>query len=170
MSKRLHLLRHAKSSWKEPELADHDRPLAARGRRAADAMGRHLAASGVAPGLVLCSTALRARETWERIEPSLAGTPVRYEPEIYGASAATLRERVRGVPDDVASVLLVGHNPAIELFAADLACASPLLDDLEAKFPTGALATLALRAASWRDLGDECTELVAFVRPRDLER
>ena len=170
MSRRLHLLRHAKSSWKEPDLADHDRPLAGRGRRAADAIGRHLAASQVAPELVLCSTARRARETWERIEPSLTGAPVRYEPELYGASAATLRERVRGVPDDVGSVLLVGHNPAIELLAADLACPSPLLDDLEAKFPTGALATLAVPSASWRGLGGECAELVAFVRPRDLER
>jgi phosphohistidine phosphatase len=168
MSKRLHLLRHAKSSWNEPELADHDRPLAGRGRRAADAMGRHLAASGVAPELVLCSTARRARETWERIEPSLAGTPVRYEPELYGASAATLLERVRGVPDDVGSVMLVGHNPAMELLAADLACPSPLLDDLVAKFPTAALASLDVAAASWRGLGDECAELVAFVRPRDL--
>jgi len=107
---------------------------------------------------------------WERIEPSLTGAPVRYEPELYGASAATLRERVRGMPDDVGSVLLVGHNPAIELLAADLACPSPLRDDLEAKFPTGALATLAVPSASWRGLGDECAELVAFVRPRDLAR
>lgn len=170
MSKRLHLLRHAKSSWKQPELADHDRPLAGRGRRAADRMGEHLRENAIAPDLVLCSTARRARETWERIEPTLAGTPVRYEPELYGASAMTLLERVRGVPDDVASVLLVGHNPAIELLASDLACPSPLLDDLHAKFPTGALATLAARTESWRGLGHDCAELVAFVRPRDLER
>ena len=122
------------------------------------------------PELVLCSTARRARETWERIEPSLAGTPVHYEPELYGASATTLLERVRGVPDDVASVLLIGHNPAIELLAAELACPSPLLDDLVAKFPTGALAMLVAPTASWRGLGDDCAELVAFVRPRDLER
>ena len=170
MSKRLHLLRHAKSSWKQPELADHDRPLAGRGRRAADRMGEHLRENAIAPDLVLCSTARRARETWERIEPTLAGTPVRYEPELYGASAMTLLERVRGVPDDVASVLLVGHNPAIELLASDLACPSPLLDDLHAKFPTGALATLAAPTESWRGLGHDCAELVAFVRPRDLER
>lgn len=170
MSKRLHLLRHAKSSWKEPELADHDRPLAGRGRRAADTMARHMSENAIAPELVLCSTARRARETWERIEPSLAGTPVRYEPELYGASATTLLERIRGVPDDVASVLLVGHNPAIEVLASELACPSPLLDDLRAKFPTGALATLLAPAASWRGLGDDCAELVAFVRPRELER
>jgi phosphohistidine phosphatase len=168
MSKRLHLLRHAKSSWKEPELADHDRPLSGRGRRAADVMARHLRESAVKPELVLCSTARRARQTWERIEPSLAGTPVRYDPELYGASAASLLERVRGVPDDVASVLLIGHNPAIEVLACELACPSALLDDLAAKFPTGALATLDVPAASWRGLGDDCAELVAFVRPRDV--
>ena len=170
MSKQLHLLRHAKSSWKDSELADHDRPLAGRGRRAADALGRHLRVSAIAPELVLCSTARRARETWERIEPSLPGTPVRYEPELYGASPTTLLKRVRGVPDDVGSVLLVGHNPAIEELASDLACPSPLLSDLEAKFPTGALATLAAPTASWRSLGHDCAELVAFVRPRDLDR
>src|SRR5919198_777243 len=100
--RRLHLLRHAKSSWKDP-----DRPLARRGRRAADAIARHMRDEAIAPELVLCSTARRARETCEGIGPALGAAPVRYEPELYGASAATLLERVRSLPDDVESVLLI---------------------------------------------------------------
>jgi phosphohistidine phosphatase SixA len=111
MSKRLYLLRHAKSSWKQPELADHDRPLASRGRRAAKAIARHLRERQIAPELVLCSTARRARETLERIEPALATAAVRREPQLYRASADVLFERLRTVPDDVASVMLIGHNP-----------------------------------------------------------
>jgi phosphohistidine phosphatase SixA len=69
MSTLLYLLRHAKSSWKHAELSDHDQPLAARGRRAADAIARHMREQAIAPELVLCSTARRARETAERIQP-----------------------------------------------------------------------------------------------------
>jgi phosphohistidine phosphatase len=165
---RLYLLRHAKSSWTDADLADHDRPLAGRGRRAADAIADHMRAEAIAPELVLCSTARRARETYERIEPALAAAPVRYEAGLYGASAMSLLERLRGLPDDVDSVLLVGHNPAIEELAVALARPSPRRRDLEVKFPTGALATLTGPLPSWRGLDHDSVELVAFVRPRDL--
>ena len=169
-SRRIELLRHAKSSWKQADLADHDRPLAGRGRRAADAIANHMRHEAVAPDLVLCSTARRARETCERIRPALGAAPVRYEPGLYGASATTLLERLRSVPDDVGSVLLIGHNPAIEELALTVARPSARRRDLEGKFPTGALATLAAPIPSWRSLDRDTAELVAFVRPRDLER
>jgi phosphohistidine phosphatase len=169
-SKRLYLLRHAKSSWKDADLADHDRPLAGRGRRAADAIAHHMREGAIAPELVLCSTARRARETCERIRPALGGAPVRYEPGLYGASATSLLERLRSVPDDVGSVLLIGHNPAMEELAVTVARPSARRRDLEGKFPTGALATLAAPFPSWRSLDRGSAELVAFVRPRDLER
>jgi phosphohistidine phosphatase len=121
MSKRLYLLRHAKSSRKQPELADHERPLTGRGRRAASAIARHLREHDVTPELVLCSTARRARETLERLEPALGTAAVRHEPQLYRASADVLLERLHSVPDDVASVMLIGHNPAIEQLALDLA-------------------------------------------------
>jgi phosphohistidine phosphatase len=170
MSKRLYLLRHAKSSWKHADLADHDRPLAGRGRRAADAIARYLCEQAIAPELVLCSTARRARETAERIRPSLGATPVHYESELYGASAAALVERLRSVPEGVASVLLIGHNPAIAELARDIARPSPQRRELEAKFPTAALAMLSLPIPSWRGVDHNCAELVSFIRPRDLER
>src|ERR1044071_581082 len=103
--RRLYLLRHAKSSWDDESLADHDRPLSGRGRRAADAIGRHLRAEGIEPELVLCSSAARARETLARI--GLTGD---VERDLYGASATELLARVRELPRSLESVLMIGHN------------------------------------------------------------
>jgi phosphohistidine phosphatase len=170
VSKRLYLLRHAKSSWDDPGLADHDRPLAPRGRRAAKAIARHLSEQEIAPELVLCSTARRAQETFQRIEPVLGTPALRLERELYGASAGALLERLRDVPDAVGSVMLIGHNPGIEELALTLAGPARAGRTLGAKFPTAALATLALPGASWRALGPGEAELIAYVRPRDLAR
>ena len=141
---RLFVLRHAKSSWKDPGQADHDRPLAGRGRRAAKALARHLREERIEPELVLCSTARRARETLERIEPALGVADVRFEPALYGASAGALLERLHDVPDHVGSVMLIGHNPGLQELALELAHSGPKLHELAAKFPTAALATLEL--------------------------
>jgi phosphohistidine phosphatase len=165
--KRLYLLRHAKSSWKDATLADHDRPLAGRGRRAATAIGRRMRAEGVEPQLVLCSTARRARETLARIEPALGRGAVKVERQLYGAGAEDLLARLRRLPDDVESVLVIGHNPGLEELARDLAGSGS--DALGAKYPTGALATLELAVESWRALDRGGGELIGFVRPRDLE-
>jgi phosphohistidine phosphatase len=168
--KRLYLLRHAKSSWKDPSLADHDRPLAGRGRRAAGAIAGHLRAQGIEPELVLCSTARRARETLELIEPALGTPELRIEPELYGASASTLLDRLRGVPRGVGSVMLIGHNPGLERLALDLARPAPAVRELEAKYPTAGLATLTFPGPGWRALDRGAAELIGFVRPRDLAR
>jgi phosphohistidine phosphatase len=147
---RLYLLRHAKSSWDEPGLADHDRPLARRGKRAADAMGRYMREHGIEPEVVLCSSATRTRQTLERL-----GLPdARIEPELYGADAATLRALI----PDASSAMLIGHNPGMQDLALSLARSGAKLGELAEKFPTGARATIEL------DTG----ELVDFVRPRDL--
>jgi len=163
----VYLLRHAKSSWKQRGLSDHDRPLTRRGRGAATAIARHLREQGIEPELVLCSTARRARETLERIEPVL-GRAAQEEPELYGASAGALLERLRLVPDAVGSVLLIGHNPGLQQLAVVLAQPTPELRELEAKYPTAALAILAFDRPNWSELDQGTTELVSFVRPRDL--
>jgi phosphohistidine phosphatase len=154
---RLYLLRHAKSSWKDASLPDHDRPLAPRGRKASKAIGRYLRDHDIEPELVLCSSATRARQTLERLGP--AGVDARIEPELYGASARELLERVRSLPEEVASVMLIGHNPGMQQLAYQLAG----LDD---KFPTAALATF--ECSRWRTLDQ--AELIDYVRPRELER
>jgi phosphohistidine phosphatase len=167
--KRLYLLRHAKSSWKQQGLADHDRPLARRGRRAAKAISRHLREQGVEPELVLCSTARRARETLEGIEPALGRGKVRVEPELYGARPAELLARLHEVAPRVRSVMVIGHNPGVEQLALLLARDGPRVGDLETKFPTGALATLSFSGPGWPALDRDTAELIEFVRPRDLE-
>jgi phosphohistidine phosphatase len=160
--KRLLLLRHAKSSWDDPTLADHDRPLAPRGRRAAKRMGRYLRGEELEVSLVLCSSARRARETLDLVEP---GGRTEIDPEVYGASAAALLERVQRVPDEAGTVMLVGHNPAIQDLLVSLV-AEP--GDLAVqKFPTGALATLTVHGP-WRSLEPGQAELAALVTPRQL--
>ena len=168
MSRRLYLLRHAKSSWEDPALADHDRPLAGRGRRAATAVAAHIATHALVPDLVLCSTSARTRETYQRIESALAGAPVLFERGVYAASADDLLARLRMVPDQVTSVLVIGHNPGLEDLALLLARPSLERDSLQTKFPTAALATLDLTGSHWSELGRDCANLTAFVRPRDL--
>ena len=167
--RRLYLLRHAKSSWKDERLADHERPLARRGRRAAKAIGRHLREQGVDPELVLCSTARRARETLEGLEPSLGRGAIRVEPGctarvLPSSSHASTRFRA-----SVRSVMVIGHNPALEQLALLLARRGSTVQELETKFPTGALATLACRGPGWAALDHGTADLIEFIRPRDLE-
>jgi phosphohistidine phosphatase len=165
----LYLLRHAKSSWAETGLADHDRPLAPRGRRAAKKMARHFREAGVRPALVLCSSARRAGDTLKRIDAVLPqGTEVRIEDRLYGASDQDLLDLLRELPDEVPSVMLVGHNPGLEDLASRLAGAESRAR-LQQKFPTGALATLAIPGPGWTSLEEGAAELVDFVVPKELD-
>ena len=164
----LYLLRHAKSSWSDPTLPDRERPLAPRGQRDAKRIAGHLVRLGIAPELVLCSSARRTRETLELLEPALGAATVRLEAELYGASAETLLERLRAVPEPVASVLLIGHNPGLEDLALELASAGTELARLETKFPTAALATLTIATATWQRLSRGDAVLAAYVVPKQL--
>jgi phosphohistidine phosphatase len=166
--KRLYLLRHAKSSWDDPTLADHDRPLAPRGRRATKVMAEHLRRKGIAPELVLCSPSRRTRQTLERVAPGLnESAEVRLEPELYAGSAAALLEVLRKVPDEVKAVMLIGHNPGIQDLTLSLARGGSEVARVRSKFPTGALATLEL-SGSWRELAPGCAGLMSLVKPKEL--
>jgi phosphohistidine phosphatase len=168
--KRLYLLRHAKSSWDDPTLADHDRPLAPRGRRAAKVMAEHLRREGIAPELVLCSPSRRTRQTLKRLAPGLGkNADVLIEPELYAASAAALLEVLHEVSDELESVMLIGHNPGIQDLALSLAGTGSEIPRLRGKFPTAALATLEL-SGTWRELAPGSAELVSFVKPKELSR
>jgi phosphohistidine phosphatase len=119
---------------------------------------------------VLCSTALRARDTLEPLRDRLpAGTNVRIEGDLYGASAAGLLTRLREVGEDIGTVLVIGHNPGFEDLARRLAGGgdAALLARLHAKYPTGAVATLSF-AGPWRELGSGPARLEAYVAPADL--
>jgi phosphohistidine phosphatase len=161
---KLLLLRHAKSSWADPHIPDHDRPLNARGRDAAARVGRQLRRSLPAPELVLCSSAARARQTLQLLELP-ERLEVLIEDSLYGAAAAELLRRVRRVPARPGTLLFIGHNPGI----ADLA---RLLDHnglpRVAKFPTAAVAVLRFAVAAWKDVDAGAGRLDTFFTPREL--
>src|SRR5512132_765835 len=164
----LFLLRHAKSSWDDSELVDHDRPLAPRGRRAVRLIAEHLGREGVTPALVLCSSARRTRETLERVAPALGeGISVQIERELYAASEQRLLERLRAVEDGVESLRLIGHNPGVEQLALSLAGGGQNLAVLSRKYPTGGLATLEF-SGRWGDLRPGSAELTDFITPQRL--
>jgi phosphohistidine phosphatase len=168
---RLFVMRHAKSSWDNSYLGDHERPLAPRGERAAEALAAHVATLDPPPALVLCSTARRAQDTLEPVRARLPhSTAVHIEDELYGATAPDLLERLRELPDDVASVMLVGHNPGLEDLVTGLGREGDpdLIARVQGKFPTGALATLTF-SGSWKSLGWGGASLEAFVVPADLQ-
>lgn len=178
--RRLVLLRHAKSAW--PDMPDHERPLARRGQRDAPVMGRWLHAVGVVPDLVLCSTARRARETWQLAQSGLgAAPPVRFDDRLYQASAASLLDLIHRESGAAQTLLVVGHDPAVPGLALTLAEAEPdgqagaesgalpagTVDRMRAKFPTAAIAVFGC-TASWDSLDPRSARLVCFVTPRDL--
>lgn len=167
------LLRHAKSSWDDPALDDFDRPLTKRGTKAATAIGQHLDSAGLAPSLVLCSTAVRTRATVTLVLREInAVTPaVVFEDALYLASAATLLARVRESEARHKTVLLVAHNPGLHALALELAGEGrrDVLADLAMQFPTAALAHLAFRSRDWNSIGPASGELVEFLLPRKLD-
>ena len=165
----LYLLRHAKSSWAEPALPDRNRPLAPRGRRDANRIAKHLVRLEIQPELVLCSSAVRTRETLERLRIARGGgSTVRLEDELYGASAEQLLERIRLVPEAIASVMLIGHNPGLRDLALFLAQDGIDRERLEEKFPTAALATLTIPRRAWSQVEPGAALLTAYVVPKQL--
>jgi phosphohistidine phosphatase len=166
---RLWLLRHAKSSWENTGLPDEERPLASRGQGAADRMRDYLAAESIEPELVLCSSATRARETLARVLPGLGSElQVLIEPELYTFDADVLLHRLFRVPGEIGSVMLVGHNPAIEELAVRIADRGDRLRDLSKKYPTAALAEITFPAKTWTSIEERPGALTRFVVPKDL--
>lgn len=170
-SRRLVVVRHAKSAW--PDLPDHDRPLAKRGRRDAPRAGAWLRNAGHIPDLVLCSTARRARETWQLAAETLGvSPPVRYEARLYGADLAALLAVIAEQPADAATLLVVGHDPSVQQLTLHLAkdrtgdAIGELVDRVRTKFPTCAIAVLAI-SGPWTELDQGSARLTNFVLPRE---
>lgn len=163
--RRLVLLRHAKSDW--PDVADHERPLAKRGRRDAPVVGRWLGTSEYVPDAVVCSTALRARETWNLVSGELPGAPpvVRYEPRVYEASVLGLLMLVREFDLAWRTAMIVGHNPGLAELTAGLA--SPGAEEVSHAFPTAAIAVLGL-PGPWAEAAPGDGRLLAFTIPAEL--
>ncbi|MGH6824638.1 SixA phosphatase family protein [Methyloceanibacter sp.] len=167
------LLRHAKSSWKDPALADHDRPLNTRGMAEAPVMGKAMAKHGLDPDVVLCSTARRTRDTLGFVLPELKIEPkVIYEDGLYHGTPAEMLGILHEVGAGVGQVLLVGHNPELQEFALDLigSGAKHLKDRLEAKYPTAGLVVLRFPAAAWKSVAVNSGKLDLFLTPSDAKK
>lgn len=170
--KYVYLLRHAKSSWDDATVSDHERPLNRRGVKACAIMGKRLAALAPAPDLILCSTAVRTRQTLELIRDD-AGLDAQalVEQTLYLAPAEVLLGRLRRLDKQTGAVLVIGHNPGLQELAYLLAADdSPgrALERLAAKFPTAGLAELEIDADDWRALAPGRARLRAFTTPKSL--
>ena len=162
--KTLYLLRHAKSSWADGNLADFDRPLNGRGKRAAETIGDYLKANNITPDLILCSTALRTRETLALVtEAAEWTTDVRYDQGIYEASSSRLVEVVSEIENDRDVVMLIGHNSGLEelLF---------LLTQQREEMSTGTLAKIVLNMTTWTAIMETKGAVEWVVSPRELKR
>ena len=169
---RLMLLRHAKSSWTDPGSDDRDRPLTARGRKAAAAMGGMMRARGFLPDLVLCSPARRTRETWDLIAAELRNAPrMLIDEALYDfGNGGRVAEVIRQRGDTAQTLLVVGHNPSLERLALRLSGSGErkLQDRLAKKYPTGALAVFDAACRSWAEFEDNTASITHFIRPRDV--
>ena len=167
VSRSIVLFRHAKADW--PEVPDHERPLAERGRREAPAAGEWLAAHAPLPQLTLCSTATRTRESWKLAVHHLPQRPrTVYEERLYDAPPGQIIEVLNEVSEDVTDVLVVGHNPGMQSLAALLAgeADSAVRARLERGFPTAAVAVLSYRGP-WKSLEAGSAELTQFWAPNE---
>jgi phosphohistidine phosphatase len=158
------MLRHAKSSWDEPAQADHDRPLKKRGIKAAGQMGRLLRDKGLRPERVLCSTAVRARETLRLVLLESGLQPdVEYSERIYHCSPSDFVVALQNVRGAIQQVMLVGHNPGMEEFLFQLTGRNEA-------FPTAALARLNIDLSDWSEFSDDTRgRLIDLWRPKELE-
>jgi phosphohistidine phosphatase len=167
----LSLLRHAKSSWKNPTLPDRERPLSTRGMNDAPAMGRAMTERGIEPDLILCSSARRTVDTLGLVLPELKVEPkVVYEDALYHASPAEMFEMLRAIPPGASRVLIVGHNPEIAALAIDLigSGSKHMRDRIREKYPTAALAVINFTAGLWSSVDVNSGSLTLFLTPKDV--
>lgn len=165
------LLRHAKSSWDQPGLADIDRPLNRRGKESAPVTARWLEAQGLVPDLVLCSPSKRTRQTIRRMCKAVPAIPEpRIVERLYEAAPEDILAALRAAPAGAGRVMVVGHEPGMSMTAARLADGrAPVpLRAAFSHFPTAAAAVFEADAADWQGVGWGGMRLTAFARPREL--
>ena len=167
--KDLVLFRHAKAMPALPGQADHDRPLAARGRADAASMARWMAGSGWRPDLVLCSDAARTRETLEILRAAIPIVRVALEPSLYLASTQDLRARVTRIDPAARAAMIVGHNPGLEELARGLAGGALAENDGDERFPTAAAAWFRGAAEDWGGWFASRPARIAFMTPARLD-
>ncbi len=161
--KHLLLMRHAKSSWKDPALSDFDRPLNGRGRRTAPRMGALLSSTTHYPQVILCSTAQRAQQTASLIIASLSTKPVLLlEESLYAASAQGILQAVSQTDDRCMSLLVIAHNPGLEELASELD------GDFCDALPTASVVDIECDISHWQEISPECGQVQTLYCPRQL--
>ncbi|TAN24184.1 MAG: histidine phosphatase family protein [Actinomycetota bacterium] len=166
----LYLMRHAKSLWNNPASTDFGRHLSPRGLRDAKNMASYMKKADLPIEMVLCSSAKRTTQTLEPIRAILKkSAQVKVEDALYRADSSEVLNRLVDVPAAINSVLIIGHNPTIQILAHTMAPAGPLKEQLALKFPTAALAIIDLENDSW-DLSDPNASGAKFVRPSDVDQ
>ena len=169
--KKLYLLRHAKSSWEALDMADHERPLAARGERAALVMGRYIEQRRLLPDLVLCSTAVRSIETLRLTATQWSGTPkTEFDRSLYLTGQRAILERIAAVDRSVTAVMVIAHNPDLQDLTVRLIGGEdvPMRQLAERKFPTAALAVFHLAIERWSDIRSATGTMVELETPKTL--
>lgn len=166
------LLRHAKSSWDNPELDDLDRPLTKRGAKAAPEMARYIDKHNLRPDFILCSSAVRTRATQTLVVAELGAPPppTHYRDTLYLAPPDIILEQVRTAPESARHVMVIGHNPGLHMLALQLVGQADrkLVSQLAREFPTAALAVFQFTVQSWNDIDTSLGKLIHFVTPRNL--
>ena len=168
----LAVLRHAKSSWDDPDLDDFDRPLNDRGWKAARRVGEEMKERNYRFDLVLASPAARARETIDAVREKFAfNAPIRFDQRLYLATEQTLLVALRQLSDAVQRTLLVGHNSGLERLILELTGddRKGLRDRLARKFPTAAFALIELPANRWDEVEPGSGALVELILPKELD-
>ena len=170
--KTLTVMRHAKSSWDDSRLNDFDRPLNARGRKSARAMGKELKHRGFRFDQVIASPAMRVRETLNDFADGYGDElDIEFRPEIYESTVDRLLRLVREIPESVKAPLLVGHNPGLQdlLVALTEDDGDKLRHRVSGKFPTAAVATLRFPTSRWADIEPGSGEIAELIVPKDLD-
>jgi phosphohistidine phosphatase len=168
--KRLILFRHAKSEWPDG-VADHERPLSDRGKKAAPVMGVYLQKQKLVPDMALVSTARRAQETWIRTSKALQATvPAINTRNIYEAEPGKILDAIKGIAPEVRTLIVVGHNPGLEELARKLMkdLGGEAGTRMREKFPTAGIAVLSFEIDNWKDIAPQTGSLDRFVTPKSL--
>ena len=170
MHKTLYILRHAKTETGAPHQDDHTRRLVERGIEAAQIVGAYMFRQGIRPDKVICSDAVRTRETWAQIEGMYTAPNIEFTRKLYMASANEMLACLTTLPGTVKSVMLIAHNPGVHQLCLKLAREGDedLLDTMFLKFPTCALAVIDLGDVAWDDVANAHGTLLDFVTPKML--
>jgi len=160
--KTLYLIRHAKSSWKNLELDDFDRPLNKRGKRDAPVIGARLKKCAVFPDIILCSPAKRAKDTAKKITKALGyDKKIQYNPDIYEASSNTLQNIINSINIQHSTAFLIGHNPGLNMLVEKYI-------GMEDNIPTCGIVGIRFACDKWDDISSKNAELLSFDYPKKL--